>query len=225
MKRQPTSVWMAVMFVCLLLGGGCEFVGGGQTIIGSGKVAEEARPVGPFDAIELGGSGRLIFRQGDEDSLKIKADDNVLPLITANVEGSTLHLGIRDNVSIETHSSIVYTVTAKTLKALRVSGSGSAKLESLSTERLDVRISGSGAVAASGRAEHQNVDISGSGDFDGKACVGAEADVRISGSGRAVVNVSERLDAHVSGSGDVDYVGHPSVNSVVSGSGRVSGRS
>jgi hypothetical protein len=104
-----------------------------------------------FDAIDLGGSGQLIFRQGEEDSLKIKADHNVLPLITATVEGSTLHLAIRDNVSLETHSPIVYTVTAKTLKALRVSGSGSAKLESNSTERLDVRISGSGAVVASGR--------------------------------------------------------------------------
>lgn len=225
MKRQPTSAWVAAVFVCLLVGSGCEFAGGGQTIVGSGKVAEETRPVGPFDAIELGGSGRLVFRQADEDSLKIKADDNVLPFITATVEGQTLHLGIRDNVSIETHSPIVYVVTAKALSAVRVSGSGSARLESLSTERLEVRISGSGAVVASGRAEHQNVDISGSGDYDGKSCAGAIGDVHISGSGRAVVNVSEHLEAHVSGSGDIHYLGHPSVNSVVSGSGRVSGRS
>lgn len=194
-------------------------------VVGSGKVAEEARPVGRFDVIDVAGSGRLIFRQGDKESLTIKADDNVLPYITSTVDGNELHLGIRNNVSLQTHAPVVYTITARDLKAVRLSGSVDAKLDALSTDRLEVTLSGSGDVVASGRAANQKVEISGSGDYDGAACTGATGDVHISGSGHVVVNVSDHLDAHISGSGDIDYLGHPSVNTHVSGSGRVSGRS
>ncbi|HEY2585928.1 MAG TPA: DUF2807 domain-containing protein, partial [Tepidisphaeraceae bacterium] len=147
------------------------------------------------------------------------------PYITSTVEGNALHLGFRNNVSLQTHAPIEYTVTARDLKAVRLSGSVDAKLDSLSTDRLEVAISGSGNVAASGRAASQKVEISGSGDFDGTACPGATGDVHISGSGHVVVNVSDHLDAHVSGSGDIEYMGHPSVNTHISGSGGVSGRS
>ena len=223
MRRSRTSEWAAAVLVCLLACG-CEIVGGGQGVVGSGKVAEEARPVGRFDVIDVAGSGQLLFRQGDKESLTIKADDNVLPFITSSVDGNELHLGVRDNVSLQTHAPLMYIVTARDLKAVRLSGAVSAKLDSLATDRLEVTLSGSGDVAASGRAKDQRVEISGSGEYDGTACPGATGDVHISGSGHVVVNVSEHLDAHISGSGDIDYLGHPSVNTHVSGSGGVSAR-
>lgn len=224
MKRIDTIHWVAALLVFLLVCG-CDVLNVGDVVVGSGKVAEEKRPVGQFDAIDLSGSGQLVFRQGDSESLTIKADDNVLPYITSTVEGGKLHLGVRSNVSLQTHLPIAYTVTARNLKAVHLSGSGSAKLDSLSTDRLDVRITGSGDVVASGRAGHQTVSISGSGSYNGAACQGATAEVHISGSGNLTVNVSDHLDAHVSGSGDIDYLGHPTLNTDVSGSGRVFSKS
>lgn len=224
MKRFHTSQWVAALLVSLLVCA-CDVLSAGDMVVGSGKVAEEKRPVGQFDVIDLAGGGQLVFRQGDSESLTIKADDNVLPYITSTVQGGELHLGVRNNVSFQTHLPIVYTVTARNLKAIHLSGSGSAKLESLSTDRLEVRISGSGDVVASGRAGQQTVSISGSGRYNGAACQGATADVHISGSGNVTVNASDHLDAHVSGSGDIDYLGHPSVNTQISGSGRVSSKS
>jgi hypothetical protein len=224
MRRSRTGEWAVAVLVCLLACG-CVVVGGGPVVVGSGKPAEEVRPVGRFDAIDIAGSGRLVFRQGDQESLKIEADDNVLPFIKSSVEGNELRLAFRNNVSLQARSLIVYTVTARDLKAVNLSGSVSAKLDSLSTDRLEIEISGSGDVAATGRAKDQRIEISGSGDYDGTACPGATGDVRISGSGHVVVNVSEHLDASVSGSGDVEYLGHPAVTAHVSGSGGVSRRS
>lgn len=224
MKRIGTSHWVAALLVSLLVCA-CDLLSTGNVVVGSGKAAEETRPVGQFDAIDLSRSGQLVFRQGDSESLTIKADDNVLPLLTSTVQGGELHLGVRNNVSLQTHLPIVYTVTARNLKAVHLSGSGSAKLDSLSADRLEVRISGSGDVAASGRVRQQTVSISGSGSYHGAACQGAAADVHISGSGNVIVNVSDHLDAHVSGSGDINYLGHPSVNTDINGSGRVSSKS
>ncbi|HXE55019.1 MAG TPA: head GIN domain-containing protein [Tepidisphaeraceae bacterium] len=223
MKSNRASAWVVVVLGCLL-GGGCDVIGG-QVVVGSGKASEESRAVGRFDVISIGGSGRLIFRQGDEESLKIKADDNVLQYLTSSVEGNELRLGVRGNTSLQTHSPIVYTVTARDLKAVHLSGSVAAQLDSVSTDRLEVSISGTGNVVVTGRAKQQTVDISGSGDYDGAACPGATGEVHISGTGHVIVNVSGHLDAHISGSGDVDYLGHPSVSSHVSGTGHISSRS
>lgn len=224
MKRFHASHWLAALLVCLAAGA-CDVLTTGNMLVGSGTAAEETRPVGQFDAIELSGSGQLIFRQGDKESLSIKADDNLLPYLTSTMEGGTLHLGVRNNVLIQTHLPIVYTVTARNLKAVHLSGSGSAKLDSLSTDRLEIDVTGSGDVVASGRAGHQTISISGSGSYNGAACQGTTGEVHISGSGNVTVNVSDQLDAHVSGSGDIEYLGHPSVNTHISGSGHVSAKS
>lgn len=225
MTLNATAHWASTALLACLLAFGCDISGGGQVVVGSGKAAEESRTVGRFDVIDVTGSGRLIFRQGDAESLTIKADDNVLPFITSAVNDHELHLGIRNNVSLQTRSAIVYTVTARELKAVHLSGSVSAKLDSLTTDRLAITISGSGDVVAAGKAKEQTIEISGSGSYDGSACSGARGEAHISGSGHVILNLNEHLDATVSGSGDIEYLGHPSVNTHISGSGRVSGRS
>ncbi|HEY2588051.1 MAG TPA: hypothetical protein VGI81_20075, partial [Tepidisphaeraceae bacterium] len=77
--RRIRAIQCVAAFLVSLLAGGCVTLGVGEVVMGSGKVAEEARPVARFDVIDVAGSGRLIFRQGDKESLTIKADDNVLP--------------------------------------------------------------------------------------------------------------------------------------------------
>ena len=78
-----------------------------------------------------------------------------------------------------------------------------------------------GRTDQSGRAQEQDVSISGSGEYNGEALTSRSARVNVSGSGDVVVNASDALDAQVSGSGNVRYVGNPSVTEKVSGSGSV----
>ena len=50
----------------------------GETITGSGNVVTENRPVSGFDGVSHTGIGRVIITQGEEESLTIEADDNIL---------------------------------------------------------------------------------------------------------------------------------------------------
>jgi hypothetical protein len=86
---------------------------------------------------------------------------------------------------------------------------------------LAVHISGSGSTSLQGRAETQDIHISGSGNHHAPELKSAEAAARISGSGDASLWVTESLTARISGSGRVEYRGAPAVESHLSGSGRV----
>ncbi len=52
----------------------------------------EARQVSGFSKVELQSSSDLTIRQGDSESLTIKVDDNLLPYITTEVEGTPSRL-------------------------------------------------------------------------------------------------------------------------------------
>jgi hypothetical protein len=216
--RNAGKALTVIPCVFLALVAGCVLNG----ISGSGTIAEERRNVSGFSNISLSGAGRLLIEQTGAESLTIAADDNLLPHIKSEVHGSTLELGNKDFTRpVQPSKDITYKLTVKNIRRVDVSGSGSVDANGLQTERLDIAISGSGKVTASGNADDLEIRISGSGDYLGEGLKSKRADVDISGSGRAVIAVSEKLDADVSGSGSIQYIGEPRVQQHVSGSGSV----
>jgi len=61
--------------------------GGKVTIHGSGNIIDENRDVNNFYGLSILGSGRVIMEQGTEESLRIEADDNLLPYLETEVNG------------------------------------------------------------------------------------------------------------------------------------------
>ncbi|MDQ4143260.1 MAG: DUF2807 domain-containing protein [Actinomycetota bacterium] len=190
-------------------------------VVGSGRVINEAREVSDFDRVVLRGSGRLLIEQTGTESLSVEAEDNILPLVTSEVSGRVLELGLRPGSRIRSARPIVYRLTMKDLHGIEVSGSGDVSASAVSTDRLAVRGSGSSDMTFDGRADRLEVEISGSGTYNGERLESREATVDISGSGDATVAVSDRLQAAVSGSGNVTYLGEPVVTRRISGSGSI----
>ena len=91
----------------LLLPTGCSVVSG------SGQVASETRPVSGFTGIDLSGTGEVIIEQGETESLTIEADDNVLPVLTSEVEDSVLRLDQKPRTTVQTRNPIRYRVALK----------------------------------------------------------------------------------------------------------------
>ena len=189
---------------------------------GSGIMATESREVSGFDQVDLSVSGTVLIAVTGTESLKIEAEDNILPLLTSEVRNGRLELGAKQNISPT--REIVYTITVVSLEALAVSGSGSVTATDIDASGFDVKISGSGTVTPEGVSESLDLSISGSGVFEGEALLSAAGTVSVSGSGDAVVNVTDDLDVKVSGSGNVEYLGDPRVSVSISGSGDVSRR-
>ncbi|MGI5917051.1 MAG: GIN domain-containing protein [Anaerolineae bacterium] len=213
----------------------------GPALRGSGMVASETRDVGNFTHITMGGVGELTLRQGEETSVMVEADDNLLPYIETVVEGDTLRLSIDviPGRSVRPRRPIRYTITMPTIEGLRstgattihaevidtdrltlnVSGSGDIIIDRLQADEIIVEISGSGNVGVAGRVEAQQLQVGGSGSYFADDLESRRISAQIQGSGEATVWASESLDARISGSGDLRYYGSPQTNVSPSGSG------
>ena len=236
---------MKYLSLALLLGFtaaqvGCINLSNWQTVRGSGNISNETREVRGFDQVSVSGSGDLIVEQGDEESLTIATDDNLIPLIRSDVQGGRLSIGPQ-NVNLRPTQTIRYHLKLRNLRevhlsgslnfhadsiksdrlSLSISGSGRASFGHLEAGTLSARISGSGTTTASGQVRRQEIRISGSGNHQAAELKSEQAEVHISGSGDASLWVVDSLNAHISGSGRVEYRGNAQVDSHVSGSGRV----
>ncbi|MEW6634238.1 MAG: DUF2807 domain-containing protein [Pseudomonadota bacterium] len=112
-------------------------------------------------------------------------------------------------------------LTGPAVPSWRLSGSGKLELSEIAQETLDLRISGSGDVRASGSVRDLSLRISGSGSGDFRQLAAKTASVQISGSGNADIAAQDQADIRLSGSGNVQVHGSPKINSHISGSGRV----
>ncbi len=113
-------------------------------------------------------------------------------------------------------------VTAPNVDSFNLEGSGQLTIRDYDQDTLEIDISGSGEVTATGRTRALEVDISGSGDAELASLAAVDANVAIAGSGDAVVGPTGRAEISISGSGDVQLTTRPAtVNQTTSGSGEV----
>ena len=189
---------------------------------GSGRPAAETRDVDAFSSVELAGSNNVVIRAGDEQSVVVKADDNLLEHVTTTVESGCLVIDNIGNVTAKSPMSVE--IGMPRIDALTLSGSGYILADALEVDSLRTSLPGSGTLAGSGTAERLDVAVSGSGSVQFTRLVAADVHADVSGSGTISVTATERLAAAVSGSGAILYSGNPpDVATSVSGSGVITG--
>ena len=204
-----------------------------------------------FDKVRCKDFGKLVLTQGEQPSLMVEADEELLSELVAEVRGDTLVLGFVEDwfsrfgkvVSSffdSTDRKVTYYLTVVDLDklsisgkinlecpsfvtkslTLKISGLGNLTLTHLECDTLDVIISGRADFAAAGRADHQTVRISGSGDYNAAGLTSQSTRIVISGQGNANLRVEESLDITISGLGQVNYYGRPKLRQVISGLGK-----
>jgi len=190
-----------------------------EAVRGSGTVVVEERTVVGFTEIELRGSGNVIVDAGTSESLTVETDDNLLPLISTEVRGSSLV--IENEQSIAPSTDIVYRVGAIDFEGVSVAGSADVVASDVDCDVFSVSIAGAGSLDLDGVCNALDIDIAGSGDVDANGLLVERAEVSIAGSGDVAVNASDELDVSIAGSGDVVYLGDPATDIDIQGSGEV----
>ena len=192
-------------------------------ITASGTLTTQVRAVSGFTAVAINVPGLLTIEHSNLDSLTITGDEAVVSAITSEVRDGELSIGLVDNTDLGLNEldEIEYQVTLRDLRGLRVNGVARVVATEIDTPQLDVTIGGVSNVTASGRAERQNVFVSGTSRYEAQNLISREVTVDVSGVAAAFLNVSETLNGHVSGAGLVEYAGNPTVSVTVSGAGSV----
>jgi hypothetical protein len=162
-----------------------------------------------------------VIEENGSESLTITADDNLMPYLTTEVNGSQLVLGTKDNANLNPSKDIIYKLAVKDLNAIEMGGVGSVDAKGIHTEKLKVVLGGSGSISTSGTAGEQEIMLAGEGNYHAKDLQSKAASISIMGTGDAVLNASEKLDANIMGSGSIKYVGDPVVTQHILGSGSI----
>jgi hypothetical protein len=215
----------------------------GPGIRGSGNVISETRKVSGFYSINVEYPAEVLITQGKVESVKIKAEDNLVSDLQTQVKNGALEIFYKktNDKHVNPTKPVIITITVKDLAEVNFSSAGELTINGLKTDNLDVALngagnlvlnninvkkfsvdlSGAGNMAASGTSDTLDVNISGFGDFDGADLHGKTANVNISGAGNATVWVDDELDTEISGAGSVNYYGLADVTKQINGIGSV----
>ena len=233
MKRVIALVFLALLMI------NCSK---NQVVVGSNNIITQEKQLSAYDRIEVLGSYDVIFTDGEVGKIKIKAPDNILPLIQTEVSDGLLKIGAEKTRYKVKEPIIIYVPVDSRLKQVDIKGSADIYSEkNLETKTLNVGIYGSGDarlavdvsslalevvgagdIRVSGRAKDLSIDISGSGDVDTSKLTAEKAAISISGAGDVSAYVTEDVDVSIAGAGDVIVKGNPKkVKQKINGSGEV----
>jgi hypothetical protein len=213
----------------------------------------ETREIKDVKRVLLKDYGHLFISQGEEESLRIEGEAEVISTVKTLIREGELVLDIDAGWFDKTWSAVTsavegrvlkYYLMVKSLDGIFVQGTASIKMQGLKTESLyltlkgageivingleaglvDVDLPGAGRIALDGKTDRLTVSMKGAGSFDSPQLESREARVILRGVGKATVWATGQLDATVEGIGAIDYYGNPVVRQNVSGLGKVNAR-
>jgi hypothetical protein len=231
---------MLLFSLTVILFTSCHFITG-RRVRGNGNVRTEQRSPGSFDGVASHGSFNVYVSTGDQ-SVKIEAEDNLLPFIETYVEGSVLHIRTKQNFWLRPNREVKILVSSPDFRTIHSYGSGDiigqskitdpSKLElgvngsadikmDVDAPEIQAEVNGSGDINLTGTTKSFKSQIRGSGNIKAMNLQSENASVEIYGSGNADVFANTKLDVQVAGSGDVRYKGNAQTSSNINGSGSV----
>ncbi len=202
----------------------CLFALTALTIIGcdkkeeGGPIISENRSLSEFEEIDVVGHMEVEIDPELTADLVITAPQNLMPFIETEVSGDQLIIRERDN-DIEP-SRIMIRIREQEISEIELSGSGTVRGDSIFSETIALRLTGSGMIDLSVNCTSLHTQITGSGNID---VVGSGNKVysRIEGSGRISTETIESTwaDARIDGSGYIETYASDSLKALLSGSG------
>lgn len=213
-----------------------------KQIKGSGNLKTEERSVSRAEKIKLAGSYDVEITQGSVVSVKVEADDNILPFIFTSQDDGYLLIKSKEHVSFSSENPIKIFITTPKIEqiilagsgnivgkskftngdklVLKIAGSGDMQLE-VNTPEITAEIAGSGTINLKGETKTETIKISGVGDYNAIDLKAENAKIKIAGSGNVRVFAETNLDISIAGIGSVYYKGAASVKQKIAGSGEV----
>ena len=164
-----------------------------QITTGSGQVVTQEMELSGFDKLDISQGFNVQVDQGDEFSVVIRVDDNLIEYLQVEKVGDKLKIGLEGN-RIYGNSTLQANVTLPSLTGLDVSGGS------------DVSVNGTG--------EEISVDASGGSDADLASYSVVDANIDASGGSQVTINASGTLNVDASGGSQVYYLGSPTMGQI-----------
>lgn len=195
-----------------------------------------------FTNLSAMGPDNIVFKTGDRFSIVAQGDAEAVATLSYIVKDGRLAIGRkRDGWKLGKDGNVTITVTAPSLSAIALAGSGDLTADKLSGDEIKISLAGSGNLKVAdisgknlkstlagsgdfdiaGKVDAANFSIAGSGDMNAAKLVATDAKISIAGSGDASVNATGNVKASIAGSGNINVTGGATCSSSTVGSGKV----
>ena len=191
-------------------------------VVGSGQRQREKRDVAAFSSISTEGAYQIEVVSQQALSLEIEGDDNILPIISADVSNGVLRIKSKRGYSV--NRPIVVRIGTPNLEAISVSGAGSVEVTGLKNEKFEIDSNGAPTIKVSGETAMLDIEANGAGKVDAHKLRATRSTVEANGVAKIEVFATDELNVNVSGPAAVIYSGDPKLNKTVNGPGSVERR-
>ena len=200
-----TSYYLMIISVFLLSTTACEDNDGNNNngkVVGTGPIVTNNLDLSSFTKIENTGVANFYITYGNPQSVVLKAQQNIMDVMTYEVVNHILKVGVKDNVSIENHEEIRFDITIPEINRVELTGVGDFEFSGDYQDELTIILTGVGNVKAY--------------DLEVGTC-----NITSTGVGICEVRVTDELNVSISGVGSVYYKGEPTINSIITGVGQL----
>jgi len=202
-----------------------------EKIEGSGNLITKEIPVKSFDHLTAHGIYHLYLSQGDKESVKIEAEDNLMDLFTVENEGSSLEISMKKDVNIDSKKKMSVYVTFRSLKSMYLSMVGGTSSEeplkfsdlkftnqsvgsvdlNMTMQTLTLENGSVGNLKLKGSADNAVIKTNSVGSIQAGDFVVQKMEIDNNGIGSATVNAEKELKYSDSFLGKVNNKGNASV--------------
>jgi hypothetical protein len=170
------------------------------SITGTGEIVNKPLEISSFSNIELNGVADLYISVGSEQSVILKAQQNIIDVMSWEVSAGTLSIGLKEGITIHNHKEIRFEIHLPALASLVHDGVGDVTLNGGNQPEMDIDFRGVGLVKAYGLPVDRCVVLN-------------------SGIGDCKVKVNSYLEVDISDLGNVYYKGNPEISVTDTGLG------
>ena len=208
MKRKLTLV-LFVLFG--LAASGC---GGLASLTGSGNVVTREEAITGFDMLDVSEGFQVDVRQGDNFSVVIRVDEDLLDDLQVVKEGSTLKIGLKPggsynlkNVTLEADVIMPELTGADLFSGSHLNGE-------VEIGDVTFNLSAGSHVTLSGSAGNLMIDANGGSHVNLADLAVVDASVEANGGSHVTVNPSSTLNVVAKGGSHVTYLGSPTLGTI-----------
>ncbi|MBB6609552.1 DUF2807 domain-containing protein [Pontibacter sp. Tf4] len=232
--KRPLTIFALLLAFVLLNGAAIA------QVKGNGNLQTQTRKVSDFNGIKVSGGFAVEIEQGNTESLKIEAEENLMDNIKTQVKNGVLH--IYTEGSINSRKGMKAYITVKDLNKIDISGgvkvTGLSKLKAGdfqldmsggSNVKLDIEakkifsnMSGASKVVLTGRADELKLDMSGASSVNTQDLIAKRVKVSTSGASSVKVHATDNLVVNASGASHVAYAGSPKIEAETTAASRIS---
>jgi Putative auto-transporter adhesin, head GIN domain len=227
MRSRHAHRAVVILLIAALLATGMAALGCDTQarVRGSGTPATAERPVSGFDTVEVSGALDVRVTRAPAFSVKVTADDNIVPLILTERRDNTLQVRTKGGQRYDALARQPrIEVTMPSITRLEATGASTITASGVDAPSLDIEASGASTVEATGRAERLELNASAASRLRLADLIARTAEVRASGASSIEVQVSDTLAGQVSGASSVQYRGQPRLSVESSGASSVRAR-